>query len=108
RFTFNSFREYVKQRPTIGKDFVQDAARQKGKEIFPVPGNSGVAFLDVNESRVAGGERIRSTHGMMGLNSGFVTFTITTTEALADSEYVKQLLAVGIKDLLGRIRDREI
>ena len=106
RFTYNSLREYVKQRPTIGKDAIRDAARKKEKELFTVSGNDGVAFIDFTEARVANGEKIRSTHGTMGLNDGYVTFTITAAEDVVASDFVKGLLSGGIKTLLGSITSR--
>ena len=105
RMTFNSLREYVRQRPSIGKDFIQDAARKKGKAIFPVEQNGAIAFVDFTEPRITqSGERLQNTHGMMGLDDGYVTFTVTATEENANSEFVRRLLADGIKELLGRIR----
>lgn len=106
RFTFNSMREYTSQRPTIGKDFVRDTAAKKGKETFHVPENGGVAFLDYSASRQIGGDRIRDTHGMMGLNDGYVTFTITAEDKYADSAAMKELFARNLKGLLGRIKSR--
>ena len=104
RFTYNSLRDYLRQRPSIGKDFVQDAARKKGKQIFPIEQNGGIAFVDFTEPRVtSGGERLQSTHGIMGLDDGYVTFTVTTTEENASSEFVRRLLSDGIKELLRRI-----
>ncbi len=106
RLTFNSMREYVSQRPTIGKDFVRDAAAKKGKELFEVPGNGGVAFVDYSESRQAGSDRIRSTHGMMGLNDGFVTFSVTAEETHLDSPVMQEVFARGLKELLGKVKSR--
>jgi hypothetical protein len=108
RFTFNSMKEYASQHPTIGKDFVRDAAKKKGKELFDVPGNGGVAFLDYAESRKAGSDRIRETHGMMGLNDGYVTFTVTAKEKDADSSTMKEIFARGLKDLLGKVKSRGV
>src|ERR1041385_6721409 len=52
RFTFNSLRPYVKQRPTIGKDFIADSSKKKNKTTFQVPGNGGIGFVDFAESRL--------------------------------------------------------
>lgn len=106
RFTFNSMKEYVSQRPTIGKDFVRDAASKKGKEFFDVLGNGGVAFVDYSESRQAGPDRIRSTYGMMGLSDGYVTFSVTTEEKNFDSPTMKELFSRGLKELLGKVKSR--
>ncbi len=108
RFTFTSMKEYVSQRPTIGKDFVRDAAAKKGKELFDVPGNGGVAFVDYTESRQAGPDRIRSTHGMMGLSDGYVTFSVTTEETHFDSPTMKEVFARGLKELLGKVKSRGV
>lgn len=108
RFTFNSMREYVRQRPTIGKDFVLDAAKKKGREVFEVTGNGGVAFIDFSESRQAGADRIRDTHGMMGLNDGYLTFTVTSEENAADSAAMKEIFARVLKELLGRVKSRGV
>jgi hypothetical protein len=108
RLTFNSMKEYASQRPTIGKDFVRDAAKKKGKDLFDVPGNGGVAFLDYAESRQAGSDRIRETHGMMGLNDGYVTFTVTAEEKDADSSTMKEIFARALKDLLGKVKSRGV
>ncbi|MGE0333594.1 MAG: hypothetical protein AB7P37_23200 [Ramlibacter sp.] len=108
RFTFNTMREYVSQRPTIGKDFVRDAAAKKGKEVFDVPGNGGVAFVDYSETRQAGPDRIRSTHGMMGLSDGYVTFSVTTEETNFDSPTMKEVFARGLKELLGKVKSRGV
>lgn len=108
RLTFNSMREYVSQRPTIGRDFVRDAAAKKGKELFDVPGNGGVAFVDYSESRQAGPDRIRSTHGMLGLNDGYVTFSVTAEERNFDSSTMKELFARGLKELLGKVKSRGV
>jgi hypothetical protein len=108
RLTFNSMSEYVAHRPTIGKDFVRDAAAKKGKDIFDVPGNGGVAFVDYSESRQAGPDRIRSTHGMMGLNEGYVTFSITTEEKHFDSSAMKDVMSRGLKELLGKVKARGV
>jgi hypothetical protein len=107
RLTFNSLKPYVSQRPTIGKDFVRDAGTKKGKALFDVPGNSGVAFIDFTSERIVSGEQIQDTHGMMGLNDGYLTFTITTTKALANSDLVRELVSGGIKSILGRVKSRE-
>ena len=96
RLTFNSMREYVSQRPTIGKDFVRDAAAKKGKKLFDVPGNGGVAFVDYSESWQAGPDRIRSTHGMMGLSDGYVTFSVTAEEAQFESPTMKEVFVRGL------------
>lgn len=101
-------REYASQRQTIGKDFVRDAAAKKGKELFEVPGNGGVAFIDYSESRQAGPDRIRSTHGMMGLNDGYVTFSVTAEEREADSSTMKEIFARVLKDLLGKVKSRGV
>jgi hypothetical protein len=101
-------KEYASQHPTIGKDFVRDAAKKKGKELFDVPGNGGVAFLDYAESRKAGSDRIRETHGMMGLKDGYVTFTVTAEEKDADSSTMKEIFARGLKDLLGKVKSRGV
>ena len=104
RFTANSLREYVKQRPMIGRDIVQDAASKKGKEAFQIAENGGIAFIDFTESRVINGENTQSTHGMMGLNDVYVTFTVTVADEISGSEAVRTMLATGIKSLLGRIK----
>lgn len=108
RFTFNSMREYVGQRPTIGKDFVRDAAAKKGKVLFDVPGNGGVAFVDYTESSQAGPDRIRSTHGMMGLSDGYVTFTVTSEEKHFGSPAMKEIFAQGLRYLLGKVKSRGV
>jgi hypothetical protein len=107
RLTFNSLKPYVNQRPTIGKDFVRDTATKKGKSLFDVPGNAGVAFIDLTSERAVSGEQIQDTHGLMGLDDGYLTFTITTTKALASSDLVKELVGGGIKSILGRVKSRE-
>lgn len=108
RFTFNSMREYIRQRPTIGKEFVRDAAAKKGKELFDVPGNGGIAFVDFSESRIAGQDRIRSTHGMMGLSDGYVTFSVTSEEKYFDSPTMKEVFAQGLKELLGKVKSHGV
>ncbi|RMX05750.1 hypothetical protein D8I35_11305 [Corticibacter populi] len=108
RLTFNSMKEYVSQRPTIGKDFVRDTAAERGKELFEVPGNGGVAFLDYSESRQAGSDRIRSTHGVMGLSDGYVTFSVTAEEKKFDSSTMKDIFARDLKKLLGKIKSRGV
>jgi hypothetical protein len=108
RFTLNSKKEYAAQRPTIGKDFVRDAAGKKGKQLFDIPGNGGVAFLDYSESRQAGSDQIRSTHGMMGLNNANVTFTITAEEKDTDSSTMKEIFSRGLIELLGRVKSRGV
>ena len=106
RFTFNSLRPYVKQRPTIGKDFVLDAAKKKDKVTFRVPENGGIAFVDFTKTSTYGSERVQETHGIMGLDDGYVTFTISVEESQLSSAHAKQLLESGFKSLLGRIRSR--
>jgi hypothetical protein len=106
RFTFNSLRPHIKQRPTIGKDFVLDASKKKDKLTFQVPENGGVGFVDFTETRVHGSERVQATHGMMGLDDGYVTFTISVEESLLPTPPAKQVLESGFKVLLGRIRSR--
>lgn len=108
RLTFNSLGEYVRQRPTVGKDFVRDTAKKKGKEVFEVAGNGGIAFIDFSESRQAGPDRIRSTHGMLGLNEGYLTFTVTSEEHAADSPAMKKIFDHGLKELLGRVKSRGV
>lgn len=106
RLTFNSLKDYVRQRPTIGKDFIRDSAKKKGKELFDVPGNGGMAFIDFSETRRAGADEIRSTHGMMGLNDAYVTFTVTTEAKNADSPTMKRIFSGGLTELLGRLKSR--
>ncbi len=106
RFTFNSFRQYVKQRPTIGKDFVQDTAKKKGKPVFILDGNGGIAFVDYSKKSKIGEDRVQETFGMMGLDDGYVTFTITIEEDKLASDSAKEFLATGFKTLLSRIRSR--
>ncbi len=108
RLTFNSMGEYVSQRPMIGKGFVRDAATKKGKELFEVPGNGGVGFVDYSESRQAGQDLIRSTHGIMGLRDGYVTFSVTTEEKYFDSSAMKEIFARGLKELLGKVKSRGV
>lgn len=108
RFTFNSMREYVRQRPNVGKEFVRDAAKKKGKEVFNIPGNGGVAFIDYSESRQAGADRLHETHGMMGLSDGYLTFTVTAEEKNADSPTMKSIFVRGLAELLGRVKSRGV
>jgi hypothetical protein len=106
RFTFNSLRPYVKQRPTIGKDFVGDMSKKKNKTTFQVPENGGIGFVDFSETRTYESERFQQTHGMMGLDDGYVTFTISIPESALSTAQAKRMLDEEFKALLGRIRSR--
>jgi len=106
RFTFNSLRSYVKQRPTVGKDFVIDSSKKKGRRTFEVPENGGVGFVDFSQVGEYDGEKVQETHGIMGLDDGYVTFTVSIPEAEAASPAAKQALESDFKLILGRIRSR--
>ena len=104
RFTFNSLREYLSQKPNAGLDFIEYAASKKNRPLFDIPENGGKAFIDFARDGVLNGKKAQDTHGMMGLRNGYVTFTITIDQEHVDSEAAKELLGTGIKALLGRIR----
>jgi hypothetical protein len=106
RVTFNSLLQYVKQRPSIGKDMVQDAAKKKDKQVFMLTENGGVGFVDFSENRVYGSTPMQETHGMLGLDDGYATFTISIPVSQLASEASKQFLSTGFKAVLARIRSR--
>lgn len=106
RFTFNSLRSYVKLRPTVGKDFVLDSSKKKGRRTFEVPENGGVGFVDFSQVGEYDGEKVQETHGIMGLDDGYVTFTVSIPEAQAASPAARQALDSDFKLILGRIRSR--
>lgn len=104
RFSFNSLRGHVKQHPTIGKDFVRDSSRKKGRRSFELPGNGGVAFVDFSQVSDIDGTQVQQTHGLMGLDDAYVTFTVAMPEADAATPAGREALDSGLRLLLGRIR----
>jgi hypothetical protein len=107
RFSFNSLRAYVKQRPRIGRQFVEDTAKKTGKTTFSVPGNEGVAFVDYTTKDSYGNDRVQETFGIMGLDDSYVIFMISIAEdELASNAAARDLSATGFRQLLSRIRSR--
>ena len=104
RITFNSLREYLAQKPDVGREFVKHAASKRGKQLFDVPSNGGVAFIDFTQTSVHGARKVEDTHGMMGLRDGYATFTVSIAQEKASSEPAKALLSGGIRTLLASIR----
>ena len=104
RITFNSLREYLTQKPDVGREFVKHAASKREKRLFEVPGNGGVAFVDFTQTNTHAGRKVEDTHGMMGLRDGYVTFTVSIAQEKASSEPAKALLSSGIRTLLASIR----
>jgi hypothetical protein len=104
RFTFHSLENEAAQLPTIGKDFVQNAARERNKTTFDVTGNGAIAFIDAVQLVDLGDETGLLTGGVMGLDDAFVVFTIGIPEKLADTPDARELVAEGMKELLGGIR----
>jgi hypothetical protein len=104
RFTFHSLRAYVKQRPAIGKEFVLDFSKKKGKPTFVLAENGGVGFVDFTQTSEYRGDKVQETHGTMGLDDGYVTFTISIAETVSTTPAAKQALESGFKRVLARIR----
>jgi hypothetical protein len=106
RFTYHSMRAYAKQRPAIGKDFVQDVAKKRGLTTFSVEGNNGIAFFDLARTSMSGNERVQDTSGALGLDDAYMTFTLSASEDQLTSEAVREALISSLKALLSRVRSR--
>lgn len=104
RFTYHSLAEYVKERPKVGRDFIEHLARKKGLTTFAVDGNGGVAYLEAPVLVEQDGARAQETAGGLGLDDAYVTFTVVIDEAALTDPVVRELLRSGIQVLLGRIR----
>jgi len=104
RFTYHSLKEYVKERPKVGREFIEHLARKKGLKTFTVDGNGGVAYMEPPVVTEQDGGRVQETAGGLGLDDAYVTFTVVIDEAWLSDPVVKELLKSGIQVLLGRIR----
>lgn len=104
RFTYHPLAEYVKERPRVGREFIEHLARKKGLKTFPVDGNGGVAYLEPPVVVEQDGARAQETAGGLGLDDAYVTFTVVIDEAAMTDPVVRELLQSGIHVLLGRIR----
>jgi hypothetical protein len=104
RFTFHSLKDYVKERPKVGREFIEHLAGKKGLKTFAVDGNGGVAYLEPPVVSEVDGGRVQETAGGLGLDDAYVTFTIVIDEGALADPVVKELMRSGIQVLLGRIR----
>jgi len=104
RFTYHSLKEYVKERPKVGREFIEHLAGKKGVKTFAVDGNGGVAYMEPPVVSEEDGARVQETAGGLGLDDAYVTFTVVIDEAALTDPVVKELLQSGIQVLLGRIR----
>ncbi|KQV90423.1 hypothetical protein ASC87_28140 [Rhizobacter sp. Root1221] len=103
RFTYHSLKDYVKERPKVGREFIEHLAGKKGLKTFAVEGNGGVAYLEPPVVSEQDGGRVQETAGGLGLDDAYVTFTVVIDEAAMSDPAVKELLRSGIQVLLGRI-----
>ena len=104
RFTFHSLAPYVKERPRVGREFIEHLAAKKGLKTFEVAGNGGVAYLEPAAVSEVDGGRVQETAGGLGLDDAYVTFTLVVDEAALADPVVKELLQAGLPVLLGRVR----
>lgn len=105
RFTYHSLKAYVKERPKVGREFIEHLAAKKGLKTFPVDGNGGVAYVEPPVVTEQDGGRVQETAGSLGLDDAYVTFTVVIDEAALSDPAVKELLQSGLPVLLGRIRN---
>jgi len=104
RFTYHSLKAYVKERPRVGREFIEHLALKKGLKTFPVDGNGGVAYMEPPIISEQDGGRMQESAGGLGLDDAYVTFTVVIDESSLSDPVVKELLQSGIRVLLGRIR----
>jgi hypothetical protein len=104
RFTYHSLKAYVKERPRVGREFIEHLARKKALPTFPVDGNGGVAYLEPAIVTEQEGARVHESAGGLGLDDAYVTFTIAVDDAHRSDPVVQELMRSGIRVLLGRIR----
>lgn len=104
RFTYHSLKAYVKERPGVGREFIEHLAAKKGLKTFEVDGNGGVAYLEPPVVSEQDGGRVQETVGGLGLDDAYVTFTVVIDEAWKSDPAVQELLRSGVQVLLGRIR----
>ena len=107
RFTYHSLKAYVKERPKVGREFIEHLAAKKGLKTFPVDGNGGVAYVEPSVISEQDGGRVQETAGSLGLDDAYVTFTVVIDEAAMADPAVKELLQSGLPVLLGRIRSTQ-
>ena len=106
RFTYHSLKDYVKERPGVGREFIRHLAAKKGFATFPVDGNGGIAYLEPAVTTEQDGGRVQEIAGNLGLDDAYVTFTVVIDQAALSDPVVQELQRSGLQVLLGRIRSR--
>ena len=61
RMLHRALKEYVKERPKVGREFIEHLARKKGLKTFPVDGNGGVAYMEPPIVTEQDGGRVQET-----------------------------------------------
>ena len=104
RFTYHSLKDYVGERPRVGREFIEHLAAKKRLTTFSVDGNGGVAYVEPPVVTEQDGGRIQESAGSLGLDDAYVTFTVVVDQAALTDPVVQELLRSGLPVLLGRIR----
>lgn len=104
RITFHSLAKFARQRSTLPKDFIADAAQKNGRPLFQLKSNDSVGYAEATKASSDDAPPSFHTHGAISLGRGYATFTLSFERKDFEQPDVMWVRQDGLLELLGRLQ----